>query len=139
MKSLLACCVLLSLICGCATVGRKLDPNKVAQIQKGVTTRNEVVGLIGSPDQMTRDGDGNVTFQYLYVRATAKGSSFIPVYGAFAGGANVQNQTVMVVFNPDGVCKDIISSYGATEADSGLNTSPNKASLPEVEDNKRPK
>lgn len=123
---------------GCATVGRKLDPAAVEKIEKGKTTRQEVIELIGSPDQMTRDGDGNVTFSYMYVRATAKAESFIPVVGAFAGGANVQNQMVMVIFGPDSVVKDVISTYGATESGVGLSAG-SKADTTEVEQNKRPK
>jgi outer membrane protein assembly factor BamE (lipoprotein component of BamABCDE complex) len=129
--------VALSLI-GCATVGRKLDQSSVEKIKKGETTREEVLRLIGSPDQMTRDGNGNITMTYMYVRATAKPETFIPIIGAFAGGANVQNQMVMVVTGPDGVVKDIVSSYGSTESSHGLSTG-SQADIPEVEQDKRPK
>jgi outer membrane protein assembly factor BamE (lipoprotein component of BamABCDE complex) len=129
---------LLVLLAGCASVGRKLDENAVAKIKKGETTRAEVLKSLGSPDQMTRDGEGNVTFQYIYVRATTKPSTFIPVVGAFAGGANVQNQMLMVTFGTNGVVKDLISTYGATESSTGVNTG-SKADVQDVEQNKRPK
>ena len=138
MKKLLALALTATLLAGCATVGRKLDQTSVDKIKKGETTREEVLKLIGSPDQMTRDGSGNVTFSYMYVRATAKPETYIPIVGAFAGGANVQNQMVIVTFGPDGIVKDIISTYGATE--SGMGTSAgSKADLKDVETNKRPK
>ena len=126
------------LVAGCASVGRKLDESAVAKIKKGETTRAEVLKSLGSPDQITRDGDGNVTFQYMYVRATAKPATYIPIVGAFAGGANVQNQMVMVTFGTNGVVEDLISTYGATESDSGVATG-SKANIPNVEQNKRPK
>ena len=138
MKKILALALMASLIAGCASYGRKLDESAVDKIKKGETTRAEVLKSLGSPDQMTRNGSGDVTFQYMYVRATAKASSFIPIVGAFAGGANVQNQMVMVTFGQDGVVKDLISTYGANEMDSGLNTG-SKADTQDVEQNKRPK
>ena len=87
---------------------------------------------------MMRMGSGDVTFQYMYVRATAKPATYIPIVGAFAGGANVQNQMVMVTFGPDGVVKDIISTYGATESGVGASAA-SGADLKDVETNKRPK
>jgi hypothetical protein len=68
---------------------------------------------------MTRDGNGNITMTYMYVRATAKPETFIPIVGVLVGGVNVQNQMVMVATGPDGIVKDIISSYGATESSHG--------------------
>ncbi len=138
MKKLLTLALTTILLAGCATVGRKLDQASVDKIKKGETTRDEVLKLIGSPDQMTRNGSGEVTFSYMYVRATAKGASFIPIVGAFAGGANVQNQMVMVTFGPDSIVKDVISTYGATESGMGASAG-SKPELKGVEENKRPK
>lgn len=95
-------CLALLLI-GCASVGRKIAQEEVDKIQKGRTTRAQVDQLLGSPDHVTKDGDGNVTYEYVYAYAQAKGESFIPVYGAFAGGTKVQSQTVRVTFGPDGI------------------------------------
>ena len=135
---LLALGLIISFFVGCASVGRKLDQASVDRIKKGETTREQVLKLIGSPDQMTRDGNGNVTFSYMYLRATAKPATYIPIVGAFAGGANVQNQMVMVTFGSDGIVKDIISTYGATESGMGA-SSGSKPELKDVEENKRPK
>jgi hypothetical protein len=74
----------------------------------------------------------------MYIRVTAKPESFIPVVGAFAGGANTQNQIVMITIGPDGKVSDIFISYGASESGYGL-SSGGKADLKEVEDNKRSK
>jgi outer membrane protein assembly factor BamE (lipoprotein component of BamABCDE complex) len=136
MKRILTLALMFGIVSGCASVGRKLDENAVAKIKKGETTRAEVLKALGSPDQMTRDGDGNVTFQYIYVRATAKASTFIPIVGAFAGGANVQNQMLMVTFGTNAVVKDLISTYGATESNTGVTTG-TKADTQDVEQNKR--
>jgi outer membrane protein assembly factor BamE (lipoprotein component of BamABCDE complex) len=138
MKQLLSLALMASLLASCATVGRKLDQASVDKIKKGETTREEVIRLIGSPDQVTRLGNGDTTLTYMYVRATPKPESFIPIVGVFAGGANVQNQMVMVTFGPDGIVKDIISTYGATESGVGASAG-SKADMQDVEQDKRPK
>ena len=137
MKKTLCLLALLTLA-GCATVGRKLDPAKIDQIKKGETTREQVLKLIGSPDQMTRDGGGNVTFTYMYLRATTKPESFIPVVGSFVGGVNMQNQTLMLTFDPQGVVKDFVSSYGAQDASFNA-SSGGKPNVADTEKNKRRK
>lgn len=126
------------LFTGCVTSGRKIDQTKVDQIQKGVTTRDEVKKLLGAPDQIIRDANGNTTFQYHYVRATAKGESFIPVIGAFMGGANVQTQFFTVRFGEDNKVADFTSTQGGTETSTGASTG-SKSNLPDVEKDKRPK
>jgi outer membrane protein assembly factor BamE (lipoprotein component of BamABCDE complex) len=138
MKRILTLALMLGLVAGCASVGRKLDQSAVDRIKKGETTRDEVLKSLGSPDQIIRMGNGDVTFQYMYIRATARPESYIPVVGAFAGGANVQNQMLTVTFGPDGIVKDIISTYGATESGFGASAG-SKADLKDVETNKRPK
>lgn len=138
MKKFLTIVLATALFTGCATMGRKLDQTNIDKIKKGETTREEVLQLIGSPDQIMRDGDGNVTFMYMYVRATAKPEGFIPVVGVFAGGVDTQNQMFQVTFGEDGVVKNVLSTYGASEIGTGLSAG-GKADLKEVETNKRPK
>jgi len=136
MKKLIIVIGMAVFICGCASVGRKLDESKVDQIKQGTTTRDQVIQLVGSPDQITRDGSGNITFQYIYSHATAKGSSFIPIYGAFAGGANVQNQFLSVTFT-NNVVSSLVSTYGASELNTGANSG-SKPAVDQVEADKRP-
>jgi hypothetical protein len=122
MKLTIGLGILALVLVGCASTGRKLDTSKVAQIKKDVTTREQVIQLVGAPDQMTANAEGIVTFHYTYVRATAKPIAFVPVVGLFAGGADVQNQTLMVMFGTNGIVRDFVSSYGATDLNTGLGT-----------------
>jgi outer membrane protein assembly factor BamE (lipoprotein component of BamABCDE complex) len=126
-----------ALLCGCVSVGRKIDQAKVEQIKTGETSRAQVLQLIGSPDQITSTGNGVVMFRYIFVHATPKASTFIPVVGAFAGGAHVQNEMVMVTFT-NNVVRDIMSSYGGNETGTGANAA-STADLPAVQTGKRPK
>jgi outer membrane protein assembly factor BamE (lipoprotein component of BamABCDE complex) len=125
-------------LAACVSVGRPIDQSAADKIEKGKTTREQVISLMGSPDQITSRGDGSTVFSYHYMRATAKPATFIPIVGAFAGGANVQNQMFIVTLGSDGVVKDFFSTRGGTEADKGFSTG-SKAEIPEVEEGKRPK
>ena len=107
------------LLSGCASSGREIDVQKASQIQKGVSTKADVKRLVGEPQQIANDSEGNQTWTYTYVRATAKGTSFIPIAGAFMGGVDTQNQTLTVKFNPQGTVSFIESSYGGMSTDTG--------------------
>lgn len=130
--------VCLLLVAGCLSAGRKIDQESVDRIKQGETTKAQVLEWLGSPDRIIRDGRGNETFSYHYVRSTTKPQTFIPIIGPFVGGANVQSQFVSVRFGPNGVVNHLLTSHGATETDQNLNTG-SKPEVSDVEDNKRPK
>ncbi len=138
MRRVMALVLLACLLAGCVSSGRKIDQSAADKIEKGKTTRAQVVDLLGSPDQITSRGGGDTIFMYHYMRVTAKPETFIPIIGAFVGGANVQNQMFMVTFGSDGVVKDFFNTQGSTEASKGLATG-GKAEIGDVEEGKRPK
>lgn len=139
MKTILAIIMATILLAnGCMSTGRKIDQSAADRIEKGKTTKAEVISLIGSPELITRKGNGDTIFVYNYTRATAKPATFIPYIGPFVGGANVQQQSTSVTFGPDGVVKDFSSTQGATESDMGF-MSGGKPDTPDVEMDKRPK
>jgi len=125
-------------LASCVSVGRKIDQSAAEKIEKGKTTRGEVINLMGSPDQITSRANGDTVFLYHYMRATAKPQTFIPIFGPFVGGANIQNQMFIVTFGADGVVKDFFNTRGGTESGTGLATG-SKPDIPEVEQGKRPK
>lgn len=51
---------------GCATSGRKIDQGAADQIEKGKTTKEQVVALIGSPESISRSSNGDTTYIYNY-------------------------------------------------------------------------
>jgi len=122
---------------GCASVGRPIDQAAADKIVKGQTTREQVGVLLGSPDRITKLGNGDTMYSYNYARASAKPASFIPIVGPLVGGANVQHQMVMVTFGPDNIVKNFMSSQGGTESGTGLATG-TRPDMPEVEQGKRP-
>ena len=114
-------CILFAgvLLCGCVSVGHQLDQAKVDQIKKGVTTREQVLALVGQPDQITKDGDGIVTFQYMYVHSSATAATYIPIAGAFVGGANTKTQTLSLTFGTNDVVSSLMNSTGGNQMNLG--------------------
>lgn len=108
------------LFLGCTTMGHRIDQASIEKIKKGQTTKKEVLQWMGSPYQVSNDGNGNTTFFYMYSNYAPKPQTFIPILGALVGGSNMENQSVMVFFGTDGVVKDITSSTGSTEVGMGL-------------------
>ncbi len=119
MKKLFCVVAAASLLYGCVSVGHQLDQAKVEQIKKGVTTREQVLQLVGKPDQMTRDGDGIVTFQYVYVHASATAASYIPLAGPFVGGANTRTEMLSVTFGTNDVVSSLVNSTGGNQMNMG--------------------
>ena len=128
MKTIL-CIVTAVVLCGCYSVGHKIDTAKVEQIKAGETTREQVLQMIGSPDSTTTTDKGKVTFTYRFILATAKAERFIPVFGAFAGGANVQHEMVIVTFT-NNVVSGWVSSAGATDSGYGASSASTNETRP---------
>ena len=103
MKLLLIALVVF--LSACATYGNKIDTNYANSIQEGVTTEKEVVSKLGAPFSKGVTPDGDRFYLYTYTHAQTKASTFIPIVGAFAGGANTQTQTLQIWFTKEGVVK----------------------------------
>jgi outer membrane protein assembly factor BamE (lipoprotein component of BamABCDE complex) len=61
--------VLLAFTFGCAPSvleGRKIDADKVKQIQPGTTDVNKLVELLGTPTKTDKTPDGDLTYIYTY-------------------------------------------------------------------------
>ena len=136
MKKTMLMLLVAVIISGCVSVGRKLDQDQVAKIKKG-DTGQQVLALVGSPDQVTTVGNGDTTWSYTFTRATPTAVTFVPIVGAFAGGSDVQHQILVVTLDGDGVVKNIMSSYGSQSMGVGA-SSGGSAELKDTEDGKRP-
>ena len=83
------------LITGCATtLGHEIDLSAYQQIQKGVTTKDDVVNLLGSPNQDVENEDGTETFVYTFTKVSN---------GIYGIGAGVDTQSATVRFNSRGI------------------------------------
>ena len=119
-----AMAILLCGVFGCYSTshGNPIDSNKVAGIQKGVTTRSQVEAMLGQPTNVSMLGDGRrmMTYSHTDVDTHAKGTSFIPVVGMFAGGATGEQhtQTLQVMLDKNDVVQDYEYNNNTKNVDS---------------------
>ena len=118
-KALLAGLLAVSLS-ACMSSGVKVDETKVAEFKKGITTYPQVIQILGKPTQSMMLPDGSHMITYGYVSTQARPESFIPIVGAFVGGADTENSTVMLTFDEQGVLKSTMSSQGGTGVGMGF-------------------
>ncbi|WP_419307278.1 outer membrane protein assembly factor BamE domain-containing protein [Chromohalobacter israelensis] len=117
IKKILSILVCLSVV-GCASYGKKIDANTIKQIEKGKTTEAQIVAMLGSPMSVGVTPDGEKILMYMYTKSQAKASTFIPVVGAFVGGADTKTQTLQIWIDENGV----VSTYAYNNTGSKLNT-----------------
>lgn len=98
--------VSLGLLGGCAFFrghfGEDFDPEAIAAIQKGTTTRADVSARLGAPDEIIHAADRDI---FHYRRYDSK-MGFLLVISRF----NIKGDHLYVFFNRDGVVDDVI--YG---------------------------
>jgi hypothetical protein len=75
--------------------------------EKGRTTMAEVQAKLGAPTVRTSNGAGGTIFVYSGVTATTRAATFLPIVGAFAGGADTRMTSVTLTFDPHGVLTDV--------------------------------
>jgi hypothetical protein len=120
MKAIVGAALVLSIfaLSGCVAGGVKVEERQLSSFEKGKTTYAQVVGQLGAPNATTLMPDGRRVIVYSYVQAQARPESFIPLVGAFVGGADSRSNMVSLVFTRDGV----LEAYSSTEAQYGVGT-----------------
>lgn len=95
---------------GCAfsrgTVGDDVKTEIVVAIQKGTTTKTEVVNLLGAPDRLLQLNGRDV---FHYYRYDAKAGSLLLILLNFTR-LSVKSDDVFIIVNRDGIVEEIISS-----------------------------
>lgn len=128
MASVFSCLVAVMLLgggCHSSSHGTKMEQTKLDQIQKGKTTRTEMIAWFGTPHNNGRDQDGQATSTWIYSQhdTKVKGKSFIPYAGMFMGGAEgtTETQTLMAWFDSTGV----VQRYNLNDSAQNIDTSSN--------------
>lgn len=109
-------------LAACVSMGTKVDQQKVAQFEKGKTTYAEVIQQLGKPTQSTMNSDGTRTIAYTYVQSQVKATNFIPIVGAFMGGAETENTSVTLHFDKNSILTDYSATEGGTSTGTGLSS-----------------
>jgi hypothetical protein len=104
----------------CASAGTKVDPETVASFVRGRTTVAEAEAALGEPNGMEQKADGSTALSYVYTRTSVRAVTFVPIVGAFAGGADAKTQKVVLRFGTDGTYQGADSASGSAGAGYGL-------------------
>lgn len=123
--SVCAVALLMTLGCHSTSHGTKMDQAKLDQIQKGKTTKSEMITWFGPPASIGRDDTGQQTATWMYASSDTKvkGSTFIPYAGMFMGGATgtSESQTLFATFDSNNVLQKYNLSGSAQNLDSSSN------------------
>ena len=120
MKKLVCSIMLILLASGCAPSGHKLDFVKLQQIEEGVTTKQEIISLLGDPTFITLNPEGSEIITYHYVQAKGKARNFVPVINAISRSTNVKQQIVQVLLNENDIVDKYVYSNSESVIKSGL-------------------
>lgn len=108
------------ILTGCATVGTKIDQDKLSLIKEGVTTKQELIGLLGKPYMVTLTSDGKTMFLYQYVKASNRAVNFIPGVNLLAGGMDMNQQIAQVLIDKNNIVEKYIFNDSQSEINSGV-------------------
>jgi outer membrane protein assembly factor BamE (lipoprotein component of BamABCDE complex) len=95
---------------GCAfsrgTLGDEVTTEAVSSIQKGVTTKADVLALLGAPDRVLPLNGRDV---YQYYRYDGKVGSLLLIVINFSR-VSIKSDDLFVMMNQSGIVEDVISS-----------------------------
>lgn len=120
MKQFYPIIIFLSLISGCATVGRQINEANLAQIKEGVTTQEEVIASMGKPYMQTLTSDGKIIMMYQYTKVKNRATNFIPVVNILAGGMDMKQQILQILIDENGIVEKYIFTDSNSDINSGL-------------------
>lgn len=100
----------LSLTVGCVSgkTGTQIEGEKVTQIQKGVTTRDQVESLLGPPMAVSMMGDGRRMLMYYGSQANGKISPAFLTMGLVPASTktDVRRQSLQIIISKADVVED---------------------------------
>ncbi|MDG3442453.1 outer membrane protein assembly factor BamE domain-containing protein [Nitrospirillum amazonense] len=105
---------------GCFSSGTKVSDEQVASLEKGKTTYDQVVAKLGKPQAVTTMSNGGKIAVYMFSKGSANAASYIPIAGAFVGGASGDSRSVTMTFNAAGTLVDYTTAESHVESNHGL-------------------
>lgn len=98
---------------GCASSsGTKIEAADARFIQKGRTTKSELIQKLGKPDEATMDSNGKETVSWIHMATRTDAKTFIPFAGAFIGGGTSDTTILKVSLDKRGIVSDYEYSGG---------------------------
>ncbi|SFN90574.1 Outer membrane protein assembly factor BamE, lipoprotein component of the BamABCDE complex [Formivibrio citricus] len=100
--------------CGSSS-GVKVEEGDTAFIQKGKTTKAQVLAKLGEPTSRAKDSTGKETLRWDHTQTKVDPKSYIPVAGFFIGGGKSENKSLAVIFDKRGIVQDYEYTGGTVE------------------------
>lgn len=113
-------CLLVLALAGCASSGVRISDEQLSMFQSGVTSREDVLQALGVPNFSNRLPDGSSILVYSHAQVNTRPETFIPIVGAFVGGADAYTSTTTLRFDADGKLVDSSTAEGATGSGLGF-------------------
>lgn len=116
MKKIVIAAMMAATLVGCASSGNsklkhETEVSIQSKIKEGVTTKDQVKDLLGSPDSVSFTDGGKEIWKYSFAKVKVDGTSFIPLYGLFHNGTNGTKKELTMLFK-----NDIIEKYTMSES-----------------------
>ena len=107
-------------LAACASTGVKVDQSKLSLLTKGKTTYEEAIQAFGKPTNTIMTDDGSKIISYNFISYQARPETFIPIVGAFAGGADTETSFLNMTFDQNNILQKYTSSQGGMGAGKNL-------------------
>jgi hypothetical protein len=117
-------------LAGCMSAGVKVDEANLAKFEKGKTTYQQVIAGLGGPTTNTLMPDGRRMLMYTWVDARARPQNFVPLVGAFMGGADTRSSSAIVWIGTDGTLESFSASQSQYGIGRGLDAGPSPGRVP---------
>lgn len=124
MNKAIVAILLVLLVSGCASSGNEKVRTETmesvaSKVVKGQTTKDQVKALYGEPGSVSLTDNGSEVWKYEYAHATAKAVNFVPVVGLFAGGADVNKNEVVFIFDSHNIMQNYTVHASQSETHRG--------------------
>jgi outer membrane protein assembly factor BamE (lipoprotein component of BamABCDE complex) len=112
MKKLFLLILISLLLTGCVTVGRQVNQVNAEKLQKGITTKADVIKILGQPSSQSFDQSGKIIFTYIGCQVKNTAWNFIPIVSTFHSEMKNTIQTLTITFKDD-----IVEEYNFSASD----------------------
>lgn len=110
---IVAAALAIAVSAGCATSsGTKIESSDLSYIQKGRTSRTDLVQKYGQPTEVVVDSSGKETLVWFHTVSRTDAKTFIPVAGMFIGGGSSETTVLKVMLDKRGIVNDYEYSGG---------------------------
>lgn len=96
-----------------------MNMTQMQAIEKGQTTRSELVAEFGSPSSVGINEKGTFAF-WVYSESKSSARNFIPIVNAFSQKYNNRVQQLTAYFDDDGVVTDFVFNESNTPIKGGI-------------------